>query len=134
MRTDDELLCAPRPWQEWEDVPAGMWTDRPVEPLQVEGSRAVLSHAAGFEALACRMIAEWPVSACAHLSDRRRGRRAWVGQATCCWSHGATRWETIEAWMAMPRALRDAANDAALNVILWWEDEARKGAQLALFP
>lgn len=130
---NDILLCSPRPWTEWEDLPAGLWAERELCPSRVDQSMRLLSAPHMFEQAARVMINTWPISACAHLSDRRRGRRAWIGQATCCFSHGANRWETIEAWNSMGRTVREAANMTALQVILLWERTAERGCQLALF-
>lgn len=102
-----------------------MYSREPVRPEMTRLSIAVLSDTEQFKAYAIEMLGAWPESACAHLCDPGRGRRAWVGQATCCFVHGATVAETCEAWVLMPRVAQIAANDAALQAILIWEASQR---------
>lgn len=134
MTPNSDLLCSPLSWEHWEDIPAGLWNEDDSRSEMIESSQILLSHPLVFEQTANLMVDAWNVTACAHLSDRRRGRRAWIGQASCCFAHGATRWETIAAWLTLPARTRDLANEAALQVIIRWERHAAAGSQYALFP
>lgn len=125
------MSCTVKPWTYWEDYPQGLWTtDQTWETDTVNLSRVLLCDPDMFFAAANLMIEEWSISACAHLSERGRGRRAWVGQATCCHRHGASGWATREAWSQMTITQRTIANDVALMAILDWESQNAGAHQL----
>jgi hypothetical protein len=114
-------------WIEWED-----WTARLYDPRLEDGPRddsvALLSDPDRFREAAVEMLREWPASAVHNLEHLWSGRNSWLGQATCCYSHGATGNETRAAWGLMSNADRDAANAVAVSVREEWE-RSRRDAQ-----
>ena len=115
------------PWSEWEDYQAGMYLTR-YETAMVAESVAVLTDPERFREAAREMIREWPVAAIQNLTRMWTGRNAWVGQATCCYSHGATGLETRTGWGQMTNDQQRAANAVADAVRAEFE-RGRRDAQ-----
>lgn len=108
------------PWSEWEDYRAGLYgTDMNLTLL--ERSAAVLRDPAVFHEAAVEMIREWPNAARHNLTNLWTGRNAWVGQATCCYVHGATAVTTRAAWGTLTNSEQRRANDIAAGVREAWE-------------
>jgi hypothetical protein len=126
-----ELLCQPAPFQLWEDYRAGLYARLPHTEQAVRASYALLTAPDRFLAAARAMVQGWPVTSCTHLADRGRGRRAWIGQATCCHHHGANQAATTEAWGRMSQTAHQHANQAALMLLIDWEDAHTTGGLLA---
>jgi hypothetical protein len=82
----------------------------------IHDSWALLTSAGAFERAAREMIRAWPNAAKHHL-NLQSGRRAWIGQATCCHRHGATSEETAAAWGLMANSLQRQANRIASTVM-----------------
>lgn len=105
-----------RPWDSWEDYAAGLYgrTTRGIGP--VLDSVKLLSRGGEFAETAREMLREWPHAA-AHNLNLPTGRRAWIGQAACCYHHGATAAETCAAWGRLPNEVQRRANEIADTVI-----------------
>lgn len=105
-------LTMTRPWDSWEDYAAGLYQHR-LAPGRVQDSVRLLSDAAGFEEAAWEMVCAWPNAADHNLYLLTTGRQAWIGQATCCYHHGATAEETRAAWGQLSNETQDRANKVA---------------------
>jgi hypothetical protein len=117
-------------WTEWEDWRAGLYTTGVTTRRDaVASSVTLLSDSDGFLETAREMVREWPNAATHNLCLLATGRRAWVGQAACCYSHAATSSETREAWGRLSNAQQQAANNVADQVIEWFRKEVRDDAQ-----
>lgn len=68
----------------------------------------------------------WPISSATNLTNPSRNRRAWLGQAACCWIVHATEEETKQAWRKLKKEDQDAANAVADRAIAEWELEYAK--------
>lgn len=104
------------PYDEWEDYKNGMYA------LSLDVDRAALALGLlrcpdEFRETAREMLRAWPVAAQHNLGNLWTGRRAWVGQASCCYAFGATSADTRSAWGCMTNAEQRAANSAADAVI-----------------
>jgi hypothetical protein len=77
------------------------------------------------------MLRDWPRAAEHNLTNREQNRRAWIGQATCCYSSNAPEGATRLAWWVLLADERDRANAVADRVIAEWE--AGRDTQTALF-
>jgi len=108
------------PFDSWEDFQAGMYHPR-LNPENVALAEQLLRDCDAFREAATEMVREWPVSAKQNLQHMWSGRNAWLGQATCCYSLGATGAETRTAWGQMDNAAQRAANDVARAVRIIWE-------------
>lgn len=65
---------------------------------------------------------------CEHfLSNLNRNRQAWLGQAACCFMHGAPEYITKMAWGMLTTEQQIAANKVADEIILDWEEKHQKG-------
>jgi hypothetical protein len=102
------------PWSNWEDYKAGLYEHR-FYMGQVQASVKLLSDPDQFAEAAREMVREWPHAA-AHNLNLPSGRRAWIGQATCCYHHGATASETASAWGRLSNEAQRRANKIASAV------------------
>ena len=105
------------PWTEWEDWQNGMYTHRALDPDLVERCRVLLSDPDQFLDVAREMVREWPMAAQQNIVNLWSGRRAWVGQASCCYSLFATAAEVRVAWGQMTQDAQAEANRIAVRVI-----------------
>ncbi len=113
------------PWDEWEDYQAGLYEKRPVDESKITDSVELLSNPDEFYEVAREMIREWDNSARQNLYLSVTGRQAWVGQASCCYHHGATAEETRQAWGKMSSSaqfMADGAANRAINEYLKWSE------------
>lgn len=69
----------------------------------------------------------WKISAEHNLSNTNRNRQAWLGQAACCFSHGAPEYITKLAWNNLTEKEQKIANDVADDVIKDWEQKYLSG-------
>jgi len=121
-----------QPWDKWEDYAAGLYRHRPsTRGIWVQESVKLLSAADVFGEVAREMVSAWPHAA-AHNLNLPSGRRAWIGQASCCYHHGATAEETAQAWGRLSNRTQIRANRVASAVIDEYLNGGRHGAE-ALF-
>lgn len=111
-------------WMHWEDYRAGMYgTDMNLTLLDM--SAELLRDPARFHETAREMLREWPNAAVHNLTHMWSGRNAWVGQAACCYSHGATSVTTRHAWGTLTDNEQRRANDIAKGLRDEWERGVR---------
>jgi len=103
-----------QPWDNWEDYAAGLY-GRSFRPGAILDSVRLLSSADEFAETAREMIRAWPGAAAHNLRLLRTGCRAWVGQSSCCYHHGATAIETAAAWGRLSNVTQDRANKIAAS-------------------
>lgn len=111
-------------YEKWEDWKAGLYDSVCVyfdEKLNL--SKEMLENESKFLENARSMINEWIYSAEQNLSDKSMNRQAWIGQATCCHSHSAPEYVTIQAWWMLSDEERNKANAIADIVINEWEQK-----------
>jgi hypothetical protein len=120
------------PWTEWEDYRAGMWRAVPVD-AHTEAAARILGDPDVFYGAAVDMLEAWPKAAEHNLTNREQNRRAWVGQAACCYLAGAPESATRLAWWLLLLDERDQANRVADSVIAEWEQAREATARPALF-
>ena len=85
-------------WNNWEDFQAGLYENRQSLKDKVQMSFELLGSPDEFFEVANEMIREWPNAAEQNLANLDSGHQAWIGQASCCYAHGATSEETRKAW------------------------------------
>ena len=105
------------PWDDWDDYLAGLYEKRPIEDSKVASSVALLSDPDQFFEVAREMVREWESAAKQNLVHIITGQQAWIGQASCCYAHGATSEETRTAWGLLSNSVQDQANSVANAVI-----------------
>lgn len=109
-------------WTGWEDWDNGLYLPAFTD-LHVEDSVALLTDPDRFAETAAEMIREWPVSARHNLAALDTGRNAWVGQASCLYSHGSPGAATRQAWAVLSDTQRRDANTVASGVRERWEEQ-----------
>ena len=107
-------------YQVWEDYLAGMYAMDWDYDRQVEAA-ALLADPDQFYEVATEMLREWPNAARHNLHYLWSGRNAWIGQASCCYSLGATAADTRAAWGTLSNVQQNTANAVAKRVRLKWE-------------
>ena len=106
-------ILTTRPWDNWEDYAAGLYQHwMPLRPGKVQDSIRLLSDADRFAETAREMLRAWP-GAARHNLGLPSGRRSWVGQASCCYCHGASSEETASAWGRLSNQTQICANEIA---------------------
>ncbi len=108
------------PWSEWEDYKAGLYAPTS-SALAGAASLALLCDPDQFRETAREMLREWPNATVQNIRHMWSGRNAWIGQATCCYAHGATSLDTRDAWGQMSNDQQRAANLVAREVRDEWE-------------
>lgn len=68
----------------------------------------------------------WGYASEQHLTNSHRNRQAWLGQAACCWLHGAPEYLVKQAWNNLNAEMQKKANEVADDVINDWENKYRK--------
>lgn len=117
------------PWREWEDFVHGMY--RPsTDPAAAVRAEGLLADQEQFREAAREMLREWPMSAHHNLDHMWSGRRAWVGQATCCYSVTATAADTRAAWGNLDNSQQRRANTVADQEIERWRKETHDAQAL----
>jgi len=91
------------------------------EAKMIADCEATLSCPQWLEESMCFVAHAWEKSAEHNLSNTARNRQAWLGQAACCFSHGAPEYLTKIAWNNLTDEQRAAANAVADAVIADWE-------------
>lgn len=106
------------PYQQWEDYRAGMFSGRWSETFVIQAEGVLGSpkcQPAMWEA-----VTAWPVCSAVNLTNTESNRRAWLGQAACCFAVQATAVETRRAWWQLSDGQRRTANACADEVIAQW--------------
>lgn len=109
------------PWEAWEDYAAGFYNPGVPTAMHVADSKALLCDPDRFFDAAAEMLHHWENSAVHNIQYLWTGRNAWIGQATCLYTHGAPPTATREAWGAMTEPQRDTANAVATKARHEWE-------------
>lgn len=110
------------PYYKWEDVAAKMY--QPPFDLELEESASIelLSNPDGLLDAMTDVTINWPYATEHQLTNQESNRRAWLGQAACCFFAGSTAYATKSAWWKLTINQRNFANDVADRVILKWEE------------
>lgn len=105
-------------YTKWEDFKAGMYRmEWENETELINKSIKLLSDSEKFMEVMKKILIEWPVSCDENLSNSSRNRRAWLGQATCCYNHGCPELLTRKAWAELSKLQQYKANKAANRII-----------------
>lgn len=67
------------------------------------------------------VVKNWEHSTFENLSNITQNRRAWLGQAACCYAEKIPEYLVRESWMLIKEEDRIQANNIADKVILGWE-------------
>jgi hypothetical protein len=108
------------PYTDWEDWQNGMYAGRANDVLSTQCAE-LLADQPRFAAASTDCVRKWRVSAAMNLAGMDGNRRAWIGQAACCFALGANEETTRRAWAIMSDEDRHAANLTADKVIQEYE-------------
>ena len=100
-------------WDDWEDYNEGMYERRAIRESMVVLSVDLLSDPDQFLEVGAEMVRVWGNAARQNLVNISTGKQAWIGQASCCYAHGATAEETKAAWGRMSNWSQVGANRVA---------------------
>ena len=105
-------------YTEWEDYQAGLYslTCEHEDDLCWQ-SQQLLSSPNRFLEIMELLALQWPTAYKVNLSDTSQNRQAWLGQAACCFNHGAPDYITKRAWWLLDDSQRIKANDTAQKII-----------------
>lgn len=121
------------PYYLWEDYLNGMYKTKVdnFEHLK-DKSIELLSSSDLFYEYAIKMINDWEISAIVNLTNLEQNRKAWIGQATCCYYAKVPEFITCIAWMELSEKQRKNANNIAKIVIENYERKLNNTKQILL--
>lgn len=110
-------------YQTWEDVKSGLYSSvAQGHSFEDQSFNLLADEDALLEAMRL-VITTWPVSAKVNLTNTSRNRRSWLGQASCCLSHGSNEQTVKNAWNSLDKEQQDKANKIADQVIKEFEQQ-----------
>jgi len=114
-------------YTEWEDFKNGMYdTDNGNYNELLSDAILLLSDEKSFYETALKVIESWVVSTKENLTNINSNRRAWIGQASCCFAYGVPEIITRDAWALLTDVQRYNANKVADKIISIYENKNRK--------
>lgn len=110
------------PYDKWECYFHGLYNEQTEgREERVQQSIQLLRNPLRLEMFMDIVSDEWKHSCEVYFSHKGYNRRAWLGQAACCYSHKAGESETREAWRFLTDEEMEKANTVADKVIHNWE-------------
>lgn len=110
------------PYNVWEDWKAGLYNlTYEDEEGGVRKAKSLLQDLKLFAEVAMDVTFYWEKSSEVNLSNRGRNRRAWIGQASCCYKYGVPEYVTKMAWRLLLPSEQKDANKVADIIIEAWE-------------
>jgi len=113
-------------FQDWEDHKAGLYEKKAQAFSKCEKSYNLLKNEKEFYKVMLKMTKKWPISTKFNLTNSSKNRRSWLGQAACCFNHGANELTTIVAWGFLKDDEKKKANIMAEKIIEKFEKEYAK--------
>lgn len=116
------------PYYEWEDYLNGMYLipSKPYNQNLINQCVKLLSNEIVFFETAMKMIKVWKKCSSHNLEDRSINRKAWIGQASCCYKFNCPELVVREAWSLITNINKYKANKIAEKIIQIYEAENRK--------
>lgn len=106
------------PYWLWEDYKNGMYDlNRSNEEELINFSVNILSNQIIFEEIALNVIKKWTISTKVNLTNPNCNKKAWIGQASCCYHSNVPEYLTRIAWSKLSDEQRLEADNTALKVI-----------------
>jgi len=107
----------------WECWKHGLYKTKSKNEEKSQKSFLILNSVENCDASFKSLIENWPYSSQVNLSNKSINRQAWLGQAACCFSHGANEDETKIAWFKLTIEEQNRANQVADYYITKFELE-----------
>ncbi len=121
-------------YEVWEDFKEGMYqTTCFMDPdSMIKDCVMLLTCPEWLEECMSFVIHNWEFSAQHNLTNMNRNRQAWLGQAACCFAHGAPEYITKLAWNKLTEEEQLLANNVADRIIKVFENKFKIGVQTCL--
>lgn len=103
----------------WEDYQNGMYKPSNDTEL-IERAKYILSTPSVFREAAKEVLYTWTIATTVNLTNNTCNKKAWVGQASCCYLYGVPEVLTRTAWGQLTDDQRRRANDVAESLINNW--------------
>jgi len=114
------------PYHLWEDFINGMFSlSHPSPDTAIEQAQDLLRDPEMFFKVGIKVMADWPISSDENLSNASANRRAWIGQASCCYWTGVPETLTRKAWGRLSHNEKAIANNVADKIIRIYERRNR---------
>lgn len=111
------------PYTDWEDYINGMYSDSAQDfDVMVTNGTLLLSNQLLFLSTMERVLSEWNIATKVNLTNRFQNRRAWLGQAACCFKYQIPEKVTRVIWQQLPTEDKIKANKSADSVISHYEE------------
>lgn len=123
-------------FKHWEDFKNGFFSILSEDELTpyIEKSKYLLADPVKCLESMRNVVFSWKVSAKINLTNSNVNRRAWVGQAACCYTCKSPSEATRKAWWLLSDKEQQIANQIADQVIAEWENwYTGRNRQLKLF-
>lgn len=111
------------PHDMWEDAENGLYCRQQSTESRLKKCIDILSDQELFWDVMCQMKIDWPCSFEYNLSNKTHNRKAWLGQAACCYNSGVSFNVTIDAWNVLHPETQKEANNTAQEMINLFERE-----------
>ena len=104
------------PYYLWEDYKNGLYNNK-LQPELINSCVELLQNKKHFYESARLLTKSWVYCCEVNLTNNEMNRKAWIGQATCCFRFGANSETVIVAWHKLDNYYKDEANMVADIVI-----------------
>lgn len=108
-------------FEKWEDYQSGMYSlySNNTDTL-INKSFNLLNNAVYLKKAMVEVIKQWPIATAVNLTNNNANKRAWLGQAACCYAVKSPDYITKIAWNKLNLSAQNKANKAANDVINDW--------------
>lgn len=113
-------------YEKWEDWQNGMYRTIDIHDkhLKLIGAINLLTSPSEFRKSCIELLGKWIVSASVNMTNNQQNRRAWLGAAACCFTHGTPEFLTRIAWSTLNKSDQDIANAVADEIITLYESKS----------
>ena len=111
-------------YNKWEDFRNGLYETKKInnEEFIIGECVELLSDQDRFYKYGLEMISLWPNSSNHNLSDIKANRKSYLGQSVCNFLFKANIKIVIKAWNLIDVDTQNSANDTALKIIKFYEE------------
>ena len=111
-------------FENWEDYKGGMysctWTNEQEYDLRLK-AKTLLTNSMEFTKTIKLVFRDWAICTKQNLTNVSCNRRAWIGQASCCYKYGVPELITRMAWGELSEMEMNEANRVADIMIKHYE-------------
>lgn len=120
-------------YEKWEDYINGMYRNEQENADYFIGkAKIVLSDPYLFKDVALNVISNWIIATSVNFTNNGINKRAWLGQASCCYKYNVPEFFTRIAWKELTEYQRISANLVAKEIIHNWIEQKTKSEQTTI--